>query len=35
MKLLFKEDLRRFYDEHVGKDFDEVDLRAIYSDLEI
>lgn len=35
MKFIFKEDLKRFYDEHIKKDFDEMDLKVIFKEIEV
>ena len=35
MKYIYKEDLKKFYDEHVEKSFDELDLKKIFVDIEI
>lgn len=35
MKYIYKEDLKKFYDKHIEQPFDEVDLKAIFVDINI
>jgi glutaredoxin-related protein len=35
MKYIYKEDLKKFYDEHIDKNFDELDLKSIFVEIEI
>ena len=35
MKYIFKEELKKFYDEHIDKDFDEFEFKRIFSDINI
>ncbi|MCX6165946.1 MAG: hypothetical protein NTU73_13970 [Ignavibacteriae bacterium] len=35
MKYIFKENLKKFYDEHIDKDFDEFAFKSVFSEINI
>lgn len=34
-KYIYKEDLKKFYDDHIEKSFDEVDLKQIFTEINV